>query len=119
MGSGQNWVGYHVAAHLALHELFRHRNRPVPAFLMLDQPSQAHYPPEKDVGLVDVQNEDQEAVTRLFRLLYEYPNKFDGGMQVIVVDHVELLDHWFREATVERWRDGIKLVPASWLRERH
>jgi hypothetical protein len=118
MGSGQNWVGYHVAAHLALHRLFRRRGRPVPAFLMLDQPSQAHYPPEKDVGLLDKQDEDQEAVTRLFRLLRDYPSTFDGDMQVIVVDHVELLDDWFRHATVDRWRDGIKLVPASWLRDR-
>jgi hypothetical protein len=48
IGSGENWVGYHIAAHLALHKLFRNRERPVPAFLMLDQPSQAHYPPEQD-----------------------------------------------------------------------
>lgn len=36
-------------------------------------------------------------------------------MQVIVADHVELLDPWLREATVQRWRDGIKLVPLAWL----
>jgi chaperonin cofactor prefoldin len=48
MGSGENWVGYHVAAHLSMHRLFVLRKRPVPAFLMLDQPSQAHYPPERD-----------------------------------------------------------------------
>jgi hypothetical protein len=40
-----------------------------------------------------------------------YPN-----MQIIVMDHVELLEDWFREAMVQRWRDGIKLVPVSWLR---
>src|SRR5262249_721961 len=48
IGSGENWVGYHVAAHLALHSVFRRRRRPVPAFVMFDQPSQAHYPPEQD-----------------------------------------------------------------------
>lgn len=53
IGSGENWVGYHVAAHLALHKLFRSRRRPVPAFLMLDQPSQAYYPPERDIGQID------------------------------------------------------------------
>jgi hypothetical protein len=37
-------------------------------------------------------------------------------MQVIVTDHVDLLQDWFRQATVERWRDGIKLVPMTWLR---
>ena len=44
MGSGENWVGYHVLAHLGLHKWFRRRNRPVPGFLFFDQPSQAHYP---------------------------------------------------------------------------
>ena len=36
-------------------------------------------------------------------------------MQIIVADHVELLDDWFRESIVERWRDGLALVPESWL----
>ena len=35
MGSGENWVGYHVLAHLALHKWFRQKKRPVPGFLIL------------------------------------------------------------------------------------
>jgi hypothetical protein len=116
IGSGENWVGYHVAAHLALHSLFRRRNRPVPAFLMLDQPSQAHYPPEQDndgrtSGLPD---EDQAAVHKLFQVIYDYCQALEPRMQVIVSDHVELLDSWFRGSIVQRWRDGIALVPAGW-----
>lgn len=117
IGSGENWVGYHVAAHLALHKLFRARRRPVPAFLMLDQPSQAHYPPDRDVGEISGgEDEDQAAVARLYRLLSDYCLGQSSQMQVIVTDHVDLLLDWFRDATVERWRDGIKLVPISWLR---
>ncbi|MGO6949699.1 DUF3732 domain-containing protein [Rhizobium johnstonii] len=117
IGSGENWVGYHVAAHLALHKLFRARRRPVPAFLMLDQPSQAHYPPDRDVGeITGGEDEDQAAVARLYRLLLDYCAGQSSQMQVIVTDHVDLLIEWFREATVERWRDGIKLVPIAWLR---
>jgi hypothetical protein len=117
IGSGENWVGYHVAAHLALHRLFRARKRPVPALLMLDQPSQAHYPPDRDVGLIDAsEDEDQAAVARLYRELHFYCEGLDGAMQIIVADHVDLLEPWFRDATVERWRDGIKLVPMDWLR---
>jgi hypothetical protein len=117
MGSGENWVGYHIAAHLALHGLFRQRKRPVPAFLMLDQPSQVHYPPEKDnEGKLDeLADEDQEAVKRLFKQLRDYCNEPASSMQIIVADHVELLDDWFRQAIAERWRDGIKLVPQPWL----
>lgn len=117
IGSGENWVGYHVAAHLALHRLFRARKRPVPAMLMLDQPSQAHYPPDRDVGLIDAsEDEDQAAVARLYRELHSYCEGLEGAMQIIVADHVDLLEQWFRDATVERWRDGIKLVPMDWLR---
>ena len=117
MGSGENWVGYHVAAHLSLHRLFRRRERPVPGFVMFDQPSQAHYPPERDQdGKIDgLEDEDQAAVHQLFALLHRYCSEH-SEMQVIVADHVELLDDWFREAIVQRWRDGIALVPASWLR---
>jgi regulator of replication initiation timing len=117
IGSGENWVGYHVAAHLALHKLFRTLDRPVPAFLMLDQPSQAHYPTEKDLGEISgAEDEDQIAVARLYRLLLDYCLALTPKMQIIVADHVDLLQDWFRGATVERWRDGIKLVPMTWLR---
>jgi hypothetical protein len=117
IGSGENWVGYHVAAHLALHKLFRARQRPVPAFLMLDQPSQAHYPPDRDVGEISgEEDEDQAAVARVYRLLWDFCERHTPSLQVIVTDHVDLLQEWFRSATVERWRDGIKLVPATWLR---
>lgn len=117
IGSGENWVGYHLAAHMALHKLFRVRNRPVPAFLMLDQPSQAHYPPDSDVGAVTgVDGEDHQAVARLYRTLYDFVAELSPRMQVIVTDHVELLQPWFRESIRERWRDGIKFVPGDWLR---
>ena len=117
MGSGENWVGYHVAAHLSLHKLFTRRKRPVPGFLMLDQPSQAHYPPEhdKDGKIDDLPDEDQVAVRQLFEVLHEYSRELCPNLQIIVTDHVQLLNDWFAEATAERWRDGIALVPSSWL----
>ncbi|MCY3820155.1 MAG: DUF3732 domain-containing protein [Gammaproteobacteria bacterium] len=119
MGSGENWVGYHVAAHLSLHALFYRRRRPVPGLLMLDQPSQAHYPPERDErGRIDgLPDEDQAAVRRLFALLHRYCVERAPDMQIIIADHVELLEDWFRDSMAERWRDGIALVPQSWLRD--
>ena len=118
MGSGENWVGYHVAMHLALHRLFRRRRCPVPSLLMLDQPSQAHYPPERDEdGRIDgLTDEDQAAVRELFELLYRYCSEIAPDMQIVVTDHVELLDDWFKASIVDRWRDGTALVPQSWLR---
>jgi len=118
IGSGENWVGYHVATHLALHKLFRARNRPVPAFLMLDQPSQAHYPRDRDVGeIAGVDDKDQVAVARLYRLLWDYCDNLVPNMQIIVTDHVDLMQDWFQSSVRERWRDGIKLVLVPWLRD--
>ena len=119
MGSGENWVGYHVAAHLSLHSLFCRRGRPVPRLLMFDQPSQAHYPPERDESgrINDLPDEDQAAVRKLFTLLHQYCSELAPAMQIIVADHVELLEDWFRSSTAERWRDGIALVPESWPRD--
>jgi len=73
MGSGENWVGYHVIAHLGLHKWFRQKGRPVPGFLIFDQPSQAHYPPEQDAeGSIDLlDDEDKTAVLDLFQLISE------------------------------------------------
>lgn len=117
MGSAENWIGYHIVAHLGLHKVFRGRARPVPGFLMLDQPSQAHYPPEQDAegdtGVLG--DEDKAAVHRIFELLHHFAQDVGDDMQVIVVDHVDIREKWFTDAVVERWRNGVTLVPLGWL----
>jgi Protein of unknown function (DUF3732) len=117
MGSAENWIGYHVVAHLGLHKLFRSRSRPVPGFFMLDQPSQAHYPPERDAegDLGVLQDEDQAAVRRLFELLRRFATDLAPNMQIIVVDHVDIKESWFERAVADRWRGGRKLVPDEWI----
>lgn len=116
MGSAENWVGYHVATHLSLHDFFRSSRRPVPSFLMLDQPSQSHFPREPDPLKPNNESadEDQAAVRQLFKYMHDYCQEFTPNMQIIVVDHVELQDAWFKGSTVDRWRDGSALVPESW-----
>lgn len=117
MGSGENWVGYHVLAHLALHKWFRQKGRPVPGFLFFDQPSQAHYPPEKDAeGAIEgLGDEDQAAVLQLFELISNAAKELAPDLQVIITDHADLKTEWFSSAVVERWRSGHKLVPQGWL----
>ena len=117
MGSGENWVGYHVIAHIALHKWFRAKKRPVPGFLILDQPSQAYYPPEQDSeGSLDgLTDEDQTAVQRLFQLISNAAVELAPDLQIIVMDHADLRREWFERAVVERWRRGKKLVPKSWF----
>ncbi|WP_116968895.1 DUF3732 domain-containing protein [Blastomonas sp. UPD001] len=117
MGSGENWVGYHVLAHLALHKWFRQKKRPVPGFIIFDQPSQAHYPPDRDAeGSIDgLSDEDQTAVLQLFKLAADAAAELAPELQIIIMDHADLKPEWFATAVIERWRKGEKLIPASWL----
>lgn len=46
MGSASNWVGYHLISHLGLHRWFTSHQRPVPRFLMLDQPTRPSIHPK-------------------------------------------------------------------------
>lgn len=116
MGSGENWVGYHVLAHLALHWWFRRRSRPVPSFLILDQPTQAYYPMDaQDGSLEEIEvDEDRMAVLSLFRLMFDACKEIEAPFQLIVLDHAHLHEQWFEDAIVEEWRGENALVPYDW-----
>jgi hypothetical protein len=118
MGSGENWVGYHLIAHLALHEWFTERSRPVPRFLFLDQPSQVYFPPEKDVdgSMSMVGEDDRRAVSRMFRFVFDVVEKLSPGFQVVITEHADINEAWYQDAVVERWRGGAKLIPDDWPR---
>ena len=119
MGGGKNAMGYHVTFLLALHKFFREQDRPVPALLMLDQPTQVYYPPDEEVedrSVDDLDEGDRESVRKLFKLLHSVAEKLFPRLQIIVTDHADLLDEkWFQDSVVEKWRGGKKLVPTSWL----
>lgn len=119
IGSGENGVGFHIIAHLALHQWFVQRSRPVPRFIFFDQPSQVYFPADKDVdgsmGLVP--DDDRQRVLRMFRLIFDAVHDVAPGLQVILIEHADLKEDWFREAVVERWRGGLKLVPEDWPRD--
>ncbi|MEU7839243.1 DUF3732 domain-containing protein [Nonomuraea sp. NPDC049129] len=118
IGSGENWVGYHVVAHLALHRYFVRQNRPVPRILMLDQPTQVWYRSEVDQASGALSSDsDREAVSRLFRLIYDVVRELAPDMQIIVCDHANLPEEWFRNSVMHNWRNGEKLIPQSWIDE--
>lgn len=116
IGSAANWIGYHLATHLALHKYFVENERPVPHFLMIDQPTQAFYPSDtaKDIGAVN--DADREAVLAMFQVMRDVVNELAPRMQIIVSDHADLKDQdWFQDAIEHYWRGGIKLVPVDWI----
>ncbi len=116
IGGAGTRVGYHLAAHLALHRLLRERDRPGPAFLLLDQPTGPFYPDDTPDGQEPrLRHEDDRAiVASIFELLREVAQELDGSLQILVVDHARLGEDWFESATVENWRDGRGLVPDGW-----
>ncbi len=118
IGSGENHVGYHIVAHLALHTWFANRQRPVPSFLLLDQLSQAHFSPDavpRDGVTQEKLDSDRKAVKGLFKLIFDVVENLQGTFQVIITDHPDFSDDVrFQAALRERWRDGLKLVPEDW-----
>lgn len=116
MGSGANWLGCHLIAHLALHEWFVRRERPVPRFLFLDQPSQVYFPAETHAGTDGElpQDEDRLAVVRIFKLIDNLVKELAPHMQVIMTEHADLNETWFQDAVTERWRNGAALIPLDW-----
>lgn len=119
IGSGANWVCYHLAGILAIHYHLSNNDCPVPRTLLIDQPSQAWFPEElKDTDkagdLVPQRSEDINRVRDIFLLLSEISaqNKFS---QIIVMDHARFSDKWFMDMVRYEWRDGEKLVPEHWI----
>lgn len=120
VGSGANWLAYHVAMTLALQQFFLTFNRhPVPALLIYDQPSQVYFPKRED--LISAENgergEDVRAVRDVFKVLGEATIAAKGRLQIIVLDHA-FEDVWGGlpgVELVEEWREERKLVPPRWL----
>ena len=88
----------------------------MPGFVIFDQPSQAHYPAERDQdGRLDpLDDKDRHAVHALFELMNNACSDIAHGFQVIILDHAHIDDKWFENAIVEEWRRGQFLVPPSW-----
>jgi hypothetical protein len=125
IGSGSNWLSYHLAIMLGLQQFFLSlKHSPVPGLLLFDQPSQVYFPKrlaerpsdaDDDPQLSD--DEDVEAVQKAFRVMAEVVTDSKERLQIIVLDHAA-------EAIwggipgvhlVDEWRNGRKLVPLEWL----
>jgi len=120
-GGGENHLAYHLSALLALHLFAAQNNRPLPRFLLIDQPTQVYFPSEQVYRNADgsVQkteaDADLNAVRRLFELLLKFTQEDVPGFQLIVTEHANLRDQWFQEALVELpWTKPPALVPEDW-----
>lgn len=110
LGSGSNWVGVHLISYFALQHFFINANRPVPRFLFLDQPSQVYFPSEMDEKQID-----WNEVDKMYQFIINRTNEAKGKLQVIIVDHADLKDDFFRKFVCEDWwSSDDNLVPRDW-----
>jgi hypothetical protein len=123
LGSGSNWLSYHIAITLAFHRYFLSLvHCPVPTFVVMDQPSQVYFPktlanrPNRDNPDPEFTDVDVLAVRKIFSTLSSVINEVPGRLQVIVLDHAaeEVWTGIPSVHLVEEWREGTKLVPESW-----
>lgn len=125
MGGGQNWLGCHIIALLALHQYFIQQNRPVPGFLILDQPTQVYFPSKESYLAVEGRTQEEMvkacadiiAVERLFDLLFKVTASLTPNLQLIVLEHANLDAPRFQNALVEPpWIGQNALIPQSWIK---
>lgn len=121
IGSGANWLAYHVSITLAFQRFFlKTPAHPVPNFLVYDQPSQVYFPQsprDDDVSDADWRDEDIVAVRKVFSAVSLETQKAMGNLQVILLDHADdkVWGDIENVILIEEWRDGKKLVPVEWL----
>lgn len=120
-GGGANHLAYHLSALLALHLFAFKNNRPIPRFLLIDQPTQVYFPSEETYKEADgsIQrteaDADLKAVRRLFELLFKFAQEDAPGFQLLVTEHANLREQWFQDALVEQpWSKPPALVPEDW-----
>ncbi|WP_299247998.1 DUF3732 domain-containing protein [uncultured Lacinutrix sp.] len=118
IGSGANWVAYHLLLLMALHKSFITKDHPVPRFLFIDQPTQVYYPPENNPNIIEIDSNgssDDKAVKAMFDFMHKVAKELSPNFQIIVMDHALLNTPEFKESIVEIWRDGKKLIPKKWI----
>ena len=143
IGSGSNYMCYHLATMLGLHKYFNELSSEnkinyVPSFLVLDQPSQVYYPDkieeiekleEKELNneLNSEESEDIENTKKIFEVCSDFMNDTDNNVQIIILEHAgesnwKGLDNIH---LVEKWRGSDKdnvyskdfnaLIQKEWL----
>ena len=102
-GGGANHLAYHLSALLSLRLFAAENNRPIPRFLLIDQPTRVYFPSEQAYQDTagSIEKADIEAVRRLFELLLKFTREEALGFQLTITEHANLREEWFQDALVE------------------
>ncbi|MDF9845503.1 MULTISPECIES: DUF3732 domain-containing protein [unclassified Paenibacillus] len=126
IGSGSNWLAYHISVTLAFQLFFnQQKHSPVPNFIVYDQPSQVYFPQklaakesEKDLDPKLNNDEDQIAVKKIFITMSQALSDSKNAFQVIVLEHADKSIYGGIEGVHEvcEWRgENEKLIPLEWI----
>jgi hypothetical protein len=127
IGSGENWMAYHLAMMFSLHAVFLRRGvaNPVPSFLVIDQPSQVYFPSDTYEEFVGAEGEvaagrrrdDLERTRMIFKAVAHVHAALEPKLQIIILDHADR-NAWGDEASyvsVGNWRAAEDwLIPRRW-----
>lgn len=124
MGGGRNILGCHLITMFSFHKYFLRQNRPVPSFLVLDQPTQGFfvnpdiYKEMIEGDLSKISLDDREDIQNTFDFLFKVCTELSPNMQVIVLEHANLNTSKFQKALVEEpWNSENALIPLSWIKD--
>ncbi|MCA1050986.1 DUF3732 domain-containing protein [Priestia aryabhattai] len=126
IGSGSNWLSYHIAITLGLQMYFQKSlHSPVPSFLVYDQPSQVYFPTHltpknkesEENSDVIFEDEDVQAVRKVFKVMDSVIEQSKGAVQIIVLDHApeKVWSNIANVHKIDEWRRNKKLIPDEWL----
>jgi Chromosome segregation ATPases len=125
IGSGSNWLAYHIAATLAFQLFFSNMAMSsVPNFIVYDQPSQVYFPQklaakedDKDLD-PKLGDEDRIAVEKIFKTMSSAISMANKPIQIIVLEHADE-SVWGKVEKVHEvceWRgENQKLIPEEWI----
>ncbi|WP_378185891.1 DUF3732 domain-containing protein [Aquimarina sp. W85] len=130
LGSGANYMGYHISTMLGLHEFFyklKETGKPnfVPSFLIFDQPSQVYYPEKFEEKDGAKGSKDIEDTKKIFEACNEFMKNTNYEIQLIILEHVpkstweNINDDVFNVVGVWRGEENEEnyeaLIPKEWL----
>ena len=115
IGSDENYLSLHISVALGLHRYFKLHGRPVPGFIVFDQPCRPFYPPDKRPEIVDTHSDaDRGALKQYFDVLFKEVAE-QQDLQIIVLEHAFFADdERFIKAAGKRYLDPEKLIPEGW-----
>lgn len=125
IGSGSNWLAYHIAVTLAFQVFFSNMAMSsVPNFIVYDQPSQVYFPQklaakedDKDID-PKLDDEDRIAVEKIFKTMASAITMANKPMQIIVLEHADesVWGNVEKIHEVCEWRgENQKLIPEEWI----